>query len=573
MAALPHECVTPPTSVSQEKGAGDSSYHIFHRHALSEAFVYSCNTLHQMLTGFQDVCCSNKLTCHETLLRRSLPHVSAVSKPEKLSCLYTVNSCLFVCIFKLDFNLFHNSAAVCSYGMLCMLNGSGDCIKEMIGCVHASTNRYTVCNVEDGFRGDLVNTNAGFEPGCVTNVNSGTVMSCSCEEDIKDSFVSLLEVHDACLVVCVRGQSSSFDLDCNLGHFGSSYFDLNGSKKMVLQVIYNSAAINHFDISTEKVYSNTLGILRFPMTVVSNDCTVHILTSGQRHDIVRGYLIPTHFSEDDSCSGCCTSVTELNVLEIVTCSRYIFESLYDPNRLTPFSNLTHVYPVCEATGSNGTWILQVLCTLQDKCSLSVALKLLNNQNWQGIVLATSVGREQLTFSSEHHEFNCEISNISDTLASLLCQNYGNFDYLALRQDRQTTGCRGETIFAPEWSRVLLQACRESYSVCNFHKHHVQNMPNVADFGNDVCSWNTIFRSFHCALTSLLWLYPFCNCLLLRWLCYELLAGPIVCIPFRYFYRSYHLLCFVSKFRCLFLSVCDSTSLQSRLLFIVCLVRH
>jgi hypothetical protein len=160
--------------------------------------------------------------------------------------------------------------------------------------------------------------------------------------------------------------------------------------------------------------------------------------------------------------------------------------------------------------------------------------------------------------------------MSDTVARFLCQSCSNSDHLVLRRDSQATS-------SPEWSSVLLQELsvpfREGCSVHNFHKHHLQNMPNIAEFRKDPCSQIMICRGFHCVSTPLLQLYPFCNCLLLHWLCCELLAGPILSVPFRYFYRCYHLQCLVSKFKCLFLSVSDSISVRNRLLCIVCFERH
>jgi hypothetical protein len=583
-AAASHECVTSPTSVSQEKGAGDSNYQIFHIHApsVSDALVYNHNTLHNMLTSFQEdgVFCSFKLTCHDNLVHQSLPCVSASPEPKKLTCLRKGSLGLSVCTFKLDLSLFLNSVKICCYRVLCMLNDTGVGIKEMIdsnGFMHGSTNRFTICNTEDGFRGGLVNTGTGFSSGYIRNVSSTAVVSCSCEDGIKNSTVSLLEFCDTGSVVCVGGKSSSVDLDCNWGNFGASaskvYADISGSKKIILQEIYNSPAVTHFNISTKKVSSSTLDRLHSLMIVVSDGSKVDILTSVHSRGIMQGNLIPTQLSDDDdTCSGYCTSVkvTELHNSEIAICRRYFLESMYCPKKFAPLNDLIHLYPVSEGTGSNVTCILQLFCTLQDMCSSSVAQELLNNQNGQGIVCVSPLCREQITLNSECHEFDCEVKNISDTLASFLCQNCGNSDHLVLRQDFQA-------ISSPEWSRILLQALSfaftESSSVCNFHKHDIQNMPDITEFRNDPCSQITICRSFRCAFASLLHLYPFCNCLLLRWLCSQLLAGPILSVPFRYFYRCYNLLCFVSKFKCLFFSVCDIIGLRNRLLCIVCLERH
>jgi hypothetical protein len=235
------------------------------------------------------------------------------------------------------------------------------------------------------------------------------------------------------------------------------------------------------------------------------------------------------------------------------------------NEFTPLKNLTHLYPVSEGTGSNVRWILQLLCALRDVCS-SVAQELLNNENGQGVVRLSFMCRELITFNAEHHEFVCEVQNMSDTVARFLCQSCGNSDHLVLRQDCQATS-------SPEWSSVLLQELsipfREGCFISNFHKHDLQNMPDIAEFKNDPCSQIMICRSFHSASTPLLQLYPFCSCLLLCLLCCELLAGPILSVPFRYFYRCYHLQCLVSKFKCLFMSS-DSISVRNRLLCIVCL---
>lgn len=568
-----HECVTPPTSLSQEKGASDSNYQTFHIHApsVTNALVYDHNALRQMLATFQEdgQCCSSKLTCHETLVQHSLLCVSASSESKKLTCLCKENSGLSFGTFKLDLSLFLNSLKTCSYSALCMLNDTGVGIKERIdsnGCMHESRKIFAICNIEGGFHDGLVNTDADFDPGYVTYANSTMVVSCSCEEDVEDSTASLLELRNTSLVECIGGKSSSVDLGCNLGNFGASpsesHFDLNDSKKMALQVVYNSPVMNHFDIFSKKVYSSSLDILHSPMIVVSVDSTVDIHSSVHSHGIMQGTLIVTQLPEDNIYSGYCTSVkgTELSNSE----------SVYDPNKFTPLKNLTRSYPVSEGTGSNVAWILQLFCPLRDMCSSSVAQELLNNQNGQGIVPVYFVCRELITFNAGQHEFDREVKNISDTMARFYFRICINSGHLVLGRDCQVTS-------SPKWSSVLLEELsipfREGCSVCNFHKHDVQNMPNVAEFRNDPCSQIMICRSFHCACTPLLQLYPFCNCLLLHWLCCELLAGPILSVPFRYFYRCYHLLCLIPKFKCLFLSVSDSISVRNRLLCIMCLERH
>jgi hypothetical protein len=168
--------------------------------------------------------------------------------------------------------------------------------------MHESRNIFTVCNIEGGFHDGLVSTDAGFDPGYVTNVNSTMVVSCSCEEDVKDSTASLLGLRNTSLVEYVGGKSSSVDLGYNLGNVGASasesYFDLNDSKQMALQVIYNSPAMNHFGIFTKKVYSTTLDILHSPMIMVSVDGTVDIHSSVHSDGIMQGNLIVTQLSEN-----------------------------------------------------------------------------------------------------------------------------------------------------------------------------------------------------------------------------------------------------------------------------------
>jgi hypothetical protein len=445
-----------------------------------------------------------------------------------------------------------------------MLNDTGVGIKERIdsnGLMHESRNIFTICNIGGGFLDGPVNTGAGFDPDYVINVNSTMVVSCSCEEDVEDSTVSLLELCNTSLAECDGGKSSSVDLGNNLGNFGASpsesYFDHNDSKKMALQVVYNRPAMNHFNILTKKVYSNTLDILHSPMIVVSVDSTFDIRSFVHSHGIMQGSLIVTELYEDNMYSGYCTSVKVRELSNL--------ESMYDPNKFIPLKNVTCLYPVFEGTGSNVTWILQLFCPLQDMCSSSVAQELLNNWNGQGIVPVDFVCRELITFNAEQHEFDHEVKNISDTMARFLYQICSNSHHLVLGRDCQTPS-------SPEWSSVLLQELsipfREGCSICNFHKHDVQNVPNVAEFRNDPCSQIMICRIFHCASTPLLQLYPFCNCLLLHWLCCELLAGPILSVPFRYLYRCYHFLCLVSKFKCLFLLVSDTISVRNRLLCIM-----
>jgi len=450
-----------------------------------------------------------------------------------------------------------------------MLNDTGVGIKERIdsnGFMLETRKTFTICNIEGGFHVGLVNTDAGFYPDYVTDINSCVVVSRSCEKDVEDHTALLLELPSTSLVECAGGKSSSVDLGCNLGNFGASasvsYFDLNDSKKMALQIVYNSPVTNHFDIFAKKVYSSYLDILHSPMIVVSVDSTVDIHTSVHSHGIMQGNLIVTPLCEDNIYSGYCTSVkvTELSNSE----------SVYDPNKFTPLKKFTRLYPGSEGTGSNVTWILQLFCPLQDMCSSYIAQELLNNQNGQGIVPVYFVCMKLITFNAGHHEFDCEVKNMSDTMARFLCQICSNSDRLLLGRDCHTTSL-------PKWNSVLLQELsipfREGYSVCNFHKHDVQNMPNKAEFRNDPCIHIMICRSFNCDSTPLLQLYPFCSCLLLHWLCCELLAGPILSIPFRHFYRCYHLRCLVSKFNCLFLSVSDSISVRNRLLCIMCLERH
>lgn len=568
-----HECVTPPTSLSQEKGACDSNYQTFHIHApsITNALVYNRNALRQVMASFQEdgQCCSCKLTCHETLVLQSLPCVSASSETETLTCLCKENSGLSLCTFKLDPSLFLNSLKTCSYSVLCMLNDTGDGTKERLdsnGIMHESRKLFIIFNIEGGYHVGLVNTDAGFDPGYVTDVNSSVVASCSCEEDVEDSTASLLELRSTSLVGCVGGKSFSADLGCNLGNIGASasesYFDLNDSKKMALHVVCNRPVSNHFDIFHKKVYSSYLDILHSPMIVVSVDNTVDICSSVHSHGIMQGNLIVTQLSEDNIYSGYCNSVkvTELSNSECV----------YDPNKFTPLKKFTCLYPGSEGTGSDVTWNLELFCPFQCMCSSSIAQELLNNRNGQGIVPVYCVCRELIAFIAGHHEFGCEVKNMSYTMARILCQICSNSDHLVLGRDCHTTSL-------PEWSSVLLQELSipfiEGYSVCNFHKHDFQNMPNIAEFRNDPCIRIMICRSFNCASTPLLQFYPFCSCLLLHWLCCELLAGPILSIPFRHFYRCYHLRCLVSKFKCLFLSVSDSISVRNRLLCIMCLERH
>ena len=126
---------------------------------------------------------------------------------------------------------------------------------------------------------------------------------------------------------------------------------------MALQVVYNSPAVNNFDIFTKKVYSSTLDILYSPMIVVSIDSTVHIHSSVHSHGIMQGNLMVTQLSEHNMHSGYCTSV---KVRELSNS-----ESVYDPNKFTPLKNLTRLYPVSEGTGTNVTWILQLFYPLQD----------------------------------------------------------------------------------------------------------------------------------------------------------------------------------------------------------------
>lgn len=596
-ASLQDQVTSSPLT---EKGAGDGSYQTFHIYPLcvNAASMYNHNTLHQMLENFQENLLScDKLISDDTLINCSLSFVNTSSQPRKLGCLTEADLNLISCNIKLDHNMPLHSVTTYSSSMQCDFNdNTGGCIKEMNDSnyfVHESTNNCTICNVDSDFCRGLTSTGTGFNPssiGYVTNFSSSTIVSCTYEESLKGSTLSIPEFHNTRSLVSVGGDSSLVDLDCYLGNtiasvYGS-LFDLGNSKEIYPHLIDKSLSVNYWNFCSNYLKSNSLDISYSRMIMGSHDYTSDLSTS-QSHDIMHGSSIHTQSSEASRCTVYDTNVKfmELNNSEIPSSFRYVLKTC-DGNRFTLLTNLPHFYPVSELAGSNNNWILQSFYTLRYISSLSVAQEILNNLNGSIILHVAPVYSGQIICSSEHCLHDYEMGNISDSLSSVLSENYSNLGRTVLKQNCQAINFVREAISLTEWSSVLDEtlpcACIENYSECQFSRHNVRNMPNIAESKNnvlrdDLTSQITIPRILlrriaHLASTSLIQLYPFCNCLLIHWLFSELLEGPILNLSFRYLYRPYCLLCFVSKFKCWFVAVSDNYSLRNRLLCGMCLER-
>jgi len=576
--------VTSCTPLKEKKGAaGDGIYQTFHIHpfSVSGAPIYTCNSLHQMLTNFQD----------DNLLPyvNSSPQLKTFQVVKKLGCL--TNSCLTSCNIKFGVNLFIDLVTTSSSSMHCDLNDdTGVATKEMNDSndfVHENSNRFTICNIGDGLCGGPVNTGGGFNPsssGYVRNLCSICVVLCNSEkEDVKDS-TSLAQFHNTSLVISVGEETSLFDLDCDFQNCGTPtsefWFGPVVSKITYLHSMGKSLALNYFDTHAEQLISNCcssyfrckcIDILYSPM-ILGSDYTACLPSTVLSHGIVHDSPIPTKSSEDSRCIMCCSSIIkfmELNNSEVLSSSRCVLKTSYDGNKFMHLTNLKHLCYVCELTGSNFNWTLVLSCTLQDTHSFSVAQEILNNLIRNSGLHVAPVFSGQINFSSKHSAHDYEMGNISDSLAGFLSRNYSNLHHLPLRQNCQAIiNCRREDIYLPKWSTVLEQfmssSCIDNYSECQFSMFNC-----IADLRGDSYSHVIIptisLHGITHHASSLIQLYPFCNCSLLHWLLSDLLDGPLLNLSFRYQYRSYSLLCLVSEFKRWFLSVSDNNRLRNRLL--------
>jgi hypothetical protein len=541
-----------------------------------------------MVTDFQNLLPCNKLTCDDTLVHCSLPCLNTSPQPKELDCLIKVNLNLINCNIELDLNLFLDLVTTYGSSIQCDLNGNtGSGIDEMNDSndiTHESTNIFTICCTEDGFHGGLVNTGTSFisdSTNYATNFSLIAIVSHISEEEENMSFPEFL---DTTSVVCVRGRRSCIVLNCGFRNscaFASeSLFDPGDAEKIYLQIIDKILIVRYFNILGKQVYNNSPDISYIPMCVGGNDKTSDLSTL-QSHRIVHGHSIPSQSYEDCRCTVHCTSVVKfvlLNNLEKPISSRCVLKTSCDGNKSILLNNLSILYPVCELIGIKVTWIFQSFCTVLDICNFSVAQEILNHLKMNVVLPAAPAYRGRIVISSKHYDYGIE--NIRIVLAGFLSHNCSILDQPALKQNCQAVNCGGEAVSSPEQSRDddLGLSCASIYnhSELHFSRHHVRNLLNIVEFRNklfrdDLHSQIPISRISHYASTSLVQLYPFCNCLLLHWLFSELLDGPILSLSFRYHYRSYCLLCFVSQFKCWFFSLNDN-SLRKRLLCSTCLER-
>lgn len=588
-AASSQDLETSPTPLNKTE-AGDSSYQTFCTHALNAVITPICSyTLHQMVIDFQNLLPCNKLTCDAAHVHRSLPCLNTSPQPKELDCVTKANLNLINCNIKPDLNLFLDLVTTYSSGIRCDLNGNaGIGIDEMNDSnyiMHQSTNIFTICCTEDGFHGGLVNTGASFisdSTSYVTNFSLIAVVSYSSEEKEK---MSLPEFLDTTSVVCVRGKRSCVVLKCGFRNScasaSESLFDPGDPEKMYLHIIDKILIVRYFDISGKEVYNNSLGISYLPMFVGDNDKTSDLSTL-RSHIIVHGHSIPSQSSENCRYTMYCPSVVqfvELSNTENPIISRCVCMVSYDGNKSILLNNLSLLCPVCELTGIKVTGILQSFYTVLDICNFSVAQEILNTVKMNNVLPIAPAYRGQIAVNSKHNDY--EIENTCIVLAASLSHNCSTLDQPALKQNCKAINWGVEAVHFQEQSSVvdlgLPCACIYNYSKFHFSRHNVRNLLNIVEFRNklfrdDLHSPIPISRVFHYASTSLVQLYPFCNCLLLHWLFSELSHGPILSLSFRYHYRSYCLLCFVSQFKCWFFSLTDNNSLRKRLLCITCLER-
>jgi hypothetical protein len=585
-AASSQDLVNSSTPLKDTE-AGDSSSQTFYIHALNATIapISSHNTLHQMLIDFQNLLPCNKLTCEGTLVHCSLCYNTS-PQPKELDCLTKANSNLISCNTKLDLNLFLDLVTTYNSSIQCDLNdNAGIGIHEMNDSndiMHESTNIFTICCAEDGFSGGLVNTGVGFISDSTSYITNFSLIDVSYTSE-GETNMSLPEFLDTGSVVCVRGKRSCVALNCvfrnSSASASESLFDPGDSKTMYLHIIDKTVIVRYFDILEKQVYNNSLDISYLLMSMGGSDNTSELLSTLQSHIIVHDHSIPSQSSENSRCTMHYTSVVkfvELNNSEKPISSGCVFKTLYGGIKSTLLNSLTLLHPVCELTGMKVTWIFQSLCTVLDIFNFSVAQEILNNLK-RNVLPVAPVHSGQIAINSKQCNYEIEIVYI--LLADFFPHHCSSWDRPALRQNCQAANCGAEAFSSQERSRVVdlasSCACIDNYSEFNFSRHNAQNLLSIADFRNklfrdDLCSQIPISRVSHCASTSLVQLYPFCNCLLLHWLFSELLDGPILSLSFRYHYRSYFLVYFISQFKCWFFSL--NNSLRKRLLCIICLQR-
>lgn len=582
-AASSQDLETSPTPLNKTE-AGDSSYQTFCTHALNAVITPICsyNTLLQLVIDFQNLLLSNKLTFDYALVQCSLLCLNTSPQPKELDYLTKASLTLINCNIKPNLNLFLDLVTTYSSSIQCDLNGNAGIgiveMNDLNDIMHERTNIFTICHIEDEFHGRLVNTDASFisdSTSYVTNFSLVAVVSYSSEE--KEN-VPLPEFLDTTSVICVRGKRG-FRNSC--ASASESLFDPSDSGKMYLHIIDKILIVRYFDILGKEVYNNnSLDISYLLMFVGGNDKTSDLSTL-QSHSIVHGHSIPSQSSENCRCTMHCTIVqfVELNNSENPISSRCVCNILCDGNKFILLNNLSLLHHVWELEGIKVTGIFQPFFTILDICNFFVAQEILSTLKMNNVLPIAPAYRGQIAVNSKHYD--CEIENTCITLAGFLSDNCSTLDQPPWKQNCQAINCGVEAVSFQEQSRVidvgLSYACMYNYSEFHFSRHNVQNLLNIVEFRkrlfrDDLHSRIPICKVSHYASTSLLQLYPFCNCLLLHWLFSELSHGPILSLSFRYHYRSYCLLCFVSQFKCWFFSLTDNNSLRKRLLCITCLER-
>jgi hypothetical protein len=567
-----------------EKGADHGSYHTFHIYPLcvNAASIYNHSTSHQMLADFQEILLScDKLTCDDKLINCSLPFVDTCPQPKKLGCLTKTNLNLISCNVKLDLNMPLDSVTTYSSGIQCYFNDNmGVCIegRNDLNCfVRESINSSTICNVDSGFCHGLTSTGSGFNPsnrGFITDLSSSTVVSHTFEENVKDGTWSVPEFRNIRSLVSVGGRSTVGYPGCYFGKSiasaSGSLFDPRNSKEMYRHLIDKILTLNNCNLYSSYLKNNSLDV-SYLLTILGTGDYTSDLATRQSHDM-HGSFISTQSSEDSRCTVYGTSVVifmEWNNSDIPSSSRCVLKAC-GGSRFTLLNDLRHFCPV-----------------LRYISRFSVAQEILNSLSGSSSLHVAHVHSGQIIYSYKHYSCDYKMGNVSGSLSDFLFQNHSNLDHTMLKQNYQAKNYGREAIYTTEWSAVLDQAlscaCIENYCECRFSRYNAQNVPNVAELKtnplrDDLASQITVskivlHRTAHLGSTSLIQLYPFCNCLLIHWLFSELLEGPIWNPSFRYLYRPYRLLCFVSKFKSWFLAVSNSCSLRNRLLCVICVEKR
>jgi hypothetical protein len=582
-AAPSQDHETSPTALNKT-GAGDITYLTFCIQALNAAVAPICSyrNLHKMVTDFLSLLLCNKLACDDTLVISFLACLNISPLPSRLICLTKANLNIINCNIALDLNFFLALVTPCSRSSVKhdLNDNAGSSIDKMNDSndvMHESANIFAMCCTEDGFHGGLVNSGAGLIAVPYNSEEGG-------EEEVVVENITLSEFLDIGSVVCVGGKKSCVVMKCvfrNACASSESLFEPGNGGKICRHMIDRIMMVMYFNISGKEVYHNSLDISYLPMFVGGGDNTSDLSTV-QSHSIAYHHSSLSPSSEDCECMVHCTGVVkfvELNNSENPFSSRCVLETSYDGNKFLVMNNLPHIHLVCKLVGIKVTWISQLFATGHDIHNFSVAQEILINLKRNNVLPIAPSYKRETSVSCKHYDY--EIDNICIVLAGVLYHNCTSLDEPRLRQNCHAVNCGEEAVSSQEHSRTvdlaLTNACKYNYSKFNFCRHNVRDLVDIAEFKNkllkdDFHSHIAALKVSHCASTSLVQLYPFCNCLLLHWMFSELLYGPVLNLSFRYHYRSYGLLYFVTHFKCWYFCISDS-SIRKRLLCITCLARH